>query len=104
MRVVRLNESQLRQLIEAELTQAGGNFGAEYGAEAAVRKLKTHLDGAKQALMDLGGSASDSKVMDQAQALAAGVDRIIKAVASMPGLGAGRSSRPPPRAEGRIRR
>lgn len=103
MKVVRLNESQLRRLIEAELTQAGGTFGADVGPAAAVKKLMAHLDGARQALIELGSSASDSRVLDQAQALASGVNRIIKAVNSMPGLGAGRSS-PPPRAEGRTRR
>lgn len=93
MKVIKLNESQLRALIAEELTQAGG---AMAGARAIPsQKLREHLEGAKQALSEMFQSASSPKASEQAQALLAGLNRLIKAMDTMPEL-TGHDERPRP--------
>jgi hypothetical protein len=89
---IALDEAQLRRLIEAELTQVGGNLAAAGGSVGSLKKLKDHLNGAKQALSDMYQSSSSRKASDQAQALLTGINRIVQALDTMPELTAGKAT------------
>ena len=97
-----LDEAKLRRIIEAELTQVGGNMAAAGGSTATLKKLKDHLNGAKQALSELYQSSTSSRASDQAQSLLQGLNRMIQALDSMPELTAGKSTPPAPMAKRRL--
>jgi hypothetical protein len=81
--VVRLNESQLRGLIQEELEEA--TMG-QAKVQGPLQDLVSHLNGAKKALGELFQAASDQKASDQATALLNGVTKMLKALDHMPEL------------------
>lgn len=82
-KVIKLTESQLRTLIEAELGEATMD---QARVEGPLKKFMTNMHGAKQALGELFQQTSDQKASDNCQALLNAVNRIIKAVDQMPAL------------------
>ena len=82
-KVVKLNESQVRQLIEQQLDEIGMG---QARVEGPLKKFVDHMNGAKQALGELFQQVSDQKASDQAQALLNAVNRIVKALDNMPEL------------------
>lgn len=83
MSKIRLTESQLRQLIEQELDEIGMG---QAKVEGPLKKFVEHMNGAKQTLGELFQQVSDQKASDQAQSLLNAVNRIMKALDSMPEL------------------
>jgi hypothetical protein len=82
MRVVRLNESQLRAIIAEEMTQALEQPVSGRGP-TGVMKVKEHLNQAKQAVSEMLQSTRSPRATEQAQALVAGINRIISAIDRM---------------------
>jgi hypothetical protein len=82
-KVVPLNESQLRGLIEDALTEVSMGQAKTQGP---LQDLTMHLNGAKKALGELFQTASDQKASDQCQALLNGVTKMLKALEHMPEL------------------
>ena len=99
---VKLTEAQIRLLVEEELTQAGGSIAAAGGQAAALKKLKDHLNGAKQALGELYQSATSPRASDQAHTLLGGINRVIQALDTMPELTAGKQTPAPDLAKRRM--
>lgn len=97
-KVTRMTEAQLRLLVEEELSQASiGQPGAQgLRGAAAIKKLRDHLAGAKDAVSELYQASTSSKASDQAQTLLQGLNRMIGALDSMPELAASKSTPPPP--------
>lgn len=89
---VRMTEARLRLLVEEELTQAGGSIAAAGGQAASLKKLKDHLNGAKQALGELYQSATSPKASEQAHTLLSGITRVLQALDTMPELTAGKQT------------
>lgn len=83
-KVIKLTESQLRSLIDAELMSEAGLDQAR--VEGPLKKFVSNMQSAKQALGELFQQVSDQKASDQCQALLNAVNRIINAVDNMPEL------------------
>lgn len=79
MRVVRLNESQLRKIIAEEMNQAFEQPMAGKGPTASM-KVKDHLNKAKAAVSEMLQDTQSSRATDGAQALVASINRTIALV------------------------
>ena len=82
MRIIKLNESQLRTLIAEEMTQALEQPVSGRGPTGAL-KAQEHLNQAKQAISEMLQSTRSPRATEQAQALVAGINRIISAIDRM---------------------
>ena len=82
-KIVKLTESQLRSLIEAEVSEESMS---QIKVDAPLKKFVSNMNGAKQALGEMFQQVSDQKASDQWQALLNAVNRIIKALDQMPEL------------------
>ena len=82
-KVVKLNESQLRELISEELNEMGMGQAKVQGP---LKKFIDHMAGAKQALSELYQNITDQKAGEQVHALLNAVNRIVKALDHMPEL------------------
>lgn len=87
MKMIRLTETQLRQLIDEELSNM-----TQMKLQAPLGKFMQHMNGAKQALSDLYQATTDSESGDKALEMLKALNKIISNADHLAGASSGPSS------------